>query len=142
MSQVRTYSPKNILMTVGGNPLQGFSENSMVRFIPDDDAATKVTGADGITSRALSANRSGRFEVTLKQTSPSNDVLNAFKVADELSGAGIFPVQLKDLNGTTQISAPQAWIARVPDVDEAKDLSDRVWMIDCGPANVTVGGNS
>ncbi len=138
---VKTYDPKLVLVTIGGNPIQGYADGAFVSIVADEDAFTKVTGADGQTSRAKSNNTSARITITLKQTSPSNDVLNSIARADEIANAGVVPIQIKDLGGSTLFGAPDAWVAKKPDSEFSKEVGDRVWMIDTGSGNYEVGGN-
>lgn len=80
-------------------------------------------------------------ELTLKQTSLTNDALCALEQADKLSNAGKLPILIKDLNGTTLFACAQAWIAKGPDPDYGDSLSTRTWRFDTGIAENFVGGN-
>lgn len=137
----KTYSPADVQVSIAGNPLQMFADGTFINITPDEDLFTKVTGADGITSRSKSSNRSFRVEVTLQQTSPSNDILSNYAALDEISNGGVFPIQIKDNLGRTLFSAPEAWVARFPDQEFSKEISNRGWMIDTGRADVFIGGN-
>lgn len=138
---VLTYSPKDVILTVGGNPIGGYADGTFIKVTQVEDSFTQVVGADGQVSRTKSANRAVAIELTLKQTSPSNDVLSALHRADQIANAGTVPVQVKDLSGTTLCSAAEGWIKRLPDVEFGKDMSDRTWMLDTGPAQLNIGGN-
>ena len=139
---VFTYDPNEAVLSVGGVPLSGFTDGSFIKVSRDEDAYTKAVGADGQVSRAKSANRSGSITITLKQTSVSNDVLSGFAQADEVGNAGLVPVLIKDLLGTTLVSSAGTWIKKMADVDMGKELSDREWVLDCESINLVVGGNS
>ena len=56
--------------------MSGFADGTFLTVDRDDDQWAKVTGADGTSTRIKSNNRSGNMTLTLKQSSPSNDVLS------------------------------------------------------------------
>jgi hypothetical protein len=61
---------------------------------------------------------------------------------DELDGSGVGPVLVKDLNTFNQVlaQASQAWIAKIPKVDRAKEASPSQWIIHCAYLNLTPSG--
>lgn len=139
---MQTYDAKKVIVTIGGNPITGFADGTFLSIVPNADDFTKVAGADGNVARSKSNDKSFRVTLTLMQTSPSNDVLSSLRRADSIANAGIVPIQVKDLGGTSIFSAPECWVARPPDGEFGKELSQRAWMIDTGPADYFVGGNS
>ena len=139
---VYTYDPTEVVLTVGGVPLSGFTDGAFIKVSRDEDAYMKAVGADGQVSRAKNANKSGSITITLKQTSPANDVLSGYALADEVGNAGLVPVLIKDLLGTTLVSSSGAWVKKVSDTEMGKEISDREWVLDCESINMVVGGNS
>lgn len=142
MAGVYTYSCSEVQVIVGGAPMSGMADGTFVNIERDEQAYTKVTGADGSTSRSKSANRSGTITITLKQTSPSNDVLTGFMVADEQGDAGVVPVLVKDNSGRTLHAASAAWVQKSPSQDFAKEISNREWVMDCARLDQFIGGNT
>src|SRR6056297_3124698 len=96
MSQIRTYAADQVRIVVGGVPISGLADGTFVSISRDEQAYNKTTGADGTTSRSRTGNRAGTIAITLQQTSPSNDVLSGFMLADEASDQGVVPVLIKD----------------------------------------------
>lgn len=141
MPSVRTYDPKQVVLTVGGIPIGGYADGTFIEHEFDDDAFTKVTGADGFSSRAKSNNYDSMITVTLAQTSPSNDTLNAFAIADKLSNSGVVPVVLKDVGGTTTIFSANGWIRKQANVEFGKEITNREWVLDLVSTDAVVGGN-
>ncbi len=86
---VRTYDPKEVIIIVGVAPMGGFADGSFITINRINDTFSKVSGTDGVVSRAKSNDKSGEITLTLAQTSPSNDVLTLIAQADELSNNGI-----------------------------------------------------
>jgi hypothetical protein len=132
---VKNYSFKKVVLTLGPFRVRGFMAGSSIAVDQDEDKYTKDTGADGEVARVESANEGGSITVTLQQTSPSNDELQAI-----LDGGTVYPLQLKDLNGTTLHSAREAWPTKVAPNDWAKEFNGRVWKLDCAKLKQYVGG--
>jgi hypothetical protein len=139
---VYSYASDEVQIIVGGVPMSGLADGTFVSISRDEQAFTKVTGADGSTSRSKSANRAGSITITLKQTSPANDVLSGFMIADEQSNNGVVPVMVKDTGGRTLHYASAAWVQKMPDQDFSKEISNREWVMDCARINSFVGGNT
>lgn len=138
---VHTYDPSQFQLIVGGIPLSGYADGTFIEVERDEAMWNKVTGADGITSRAKTSNKAGQVRVTLAQTSPSNDVMSALAVADELTNAGVFPVLLKDGSGRSVVASSAAWVQQMPTAEFSKEITNRTWIIDCAGMDVFFGGN-
>lgn len=138
---VWNYDPAEVIVTIGGVQLFGFADGTFLTIARDEQAFQKVTGADGRTSRAKSNNRGALVTITLKQTSPSNDVLSGFAVADEATNTGVVPMTVTDLSGRTLAFAESAWVQQIPNADFAKEISNRAWAIDCAAMSIFLGGN-
>lgn len=136
------YDPKNIAMIVGGSILSGFSDATFVNAIRNEDGWMLKVGVDGEGTRSKNNNKSGRYEIELMQSSPSNDILSNFAALDEASGTGAVPVLLKDNNGTTISSALTAWVKKYPDSPYAKETGTRKWIIETDLLNIFVGGEA
>lgn len=139
---VYTYAADAVQIIVGGVPISGLADGTFVNIERDEQAYTKTTGADGTTSRARTGNRSGSITLTLQQTSPSNDVLSGFLVADEAGDQGVVPVLVKDTSGRTLCYASAAWVQQMPSQDFAKEVNEREWTLDCARIDAFVGGNA
>ncbi len=138
---VRSYDPGMVILTVGGTPINGFADGTFINVARSEDSFTKVSGADGIVSRARSRDKSGEITVTLAQTSPSNDVLTALNALDERTGQGVVPVQCKDLSGRSTHFSAFAWVRKPADAEYSKGITDREWILDCADLDTGVAGN-
>lgn len=138
---VRTFDPGQVIVSVGGVPMSGYADGTFLSVDRDEQMFTKVVGADGTTTRVKSNNRSGTMTLTLKQSSPSNDVLSAFAALDESVNAGVVPILVKDLSGTTIFFSATGWIQKYPTAEFAKEISNREWIFDLADIDVFVGGN-
>jgi hypothetical protein len=138
---VRTYSPGEIVMTVNGVAMGGFADGTFITVARDEQSFTKVTGADGTVSRSKSNNRSGTVTLSLKQTSPSNEILSALLVQDELDNSGVVPVLIKDNSGTSRFFSGTGWVQGMPSVEYGKEIANREWVIEMADMEINVAGN-
>lgn len=137
----RTYDPKAVLVNFLGNPMIGYAEGSFVKIERNDDAYALLVGADGEAARSRSRNKSGIITITLMQSSPSNLILSAAVLADELSGTGIGALFIKDNSGTTLAVAANAWVKKHASVNFSKELGDKEWVLECDSLEIVNGGN-
>jgi hypothetical protein len=137
-----TYDAGRVVITFGPHVLTGYADGTFVKASRDNDTFTKRTGADGFGTRTRMRSRAGSIELTLEQTSPSNDYLAGVAISDELLGNGVMPAVVKDLNGTTLSSAAEAWIRKPSDIEGAKEAGTRTWILDTCDLFILPGGNS
>lgn len=139
---LRTYDPASVVISVGGVPMSGFADGTFLTVDRDENAFTKVTGADGTSTRVKSNNRSGTMTLTLKQSSPSNDILSGFAALDELSNLGVVPIIIKDLSGNSLFFSATGWVQKYPSTEFAKEISNREWTLDLVDVDMFVGSNA
>lgn len=136
-----TVDLKKYNLLVGVAPIQGYQDGEAFSLELDDDLYQKVTGADGDTSRARRHGQSANLKINLMQTSPSNDILSAYAAADRLNNAGIIPITIADLLGTTRIFGAYGWVKKPPAVSAGKEITTREWMLDIASIELFIGGN-
>ena len=140
-STIKTYDGKKVKIIVGGFPISGVADNTFVKIERDEDTFMKKIGAYGEASRSKNNNRSGTATITLLQTSPSNDILSALALTDELTNTGIVPFLVQDLSGTSTFVSATAWIKRPASSEFGKEISNREWNFELIDMDVFVGGN-
>lgn len=137
----KDYDPKKVTVNLGGHIAEGFADGSFITISRNNDTWTHVSGASGESARGKSNDKSGTIELTLLQTSKTNDYLSAKMLLDEgPNNAGKFVFGLIDANGTTIIAAEEAWVKQPPSTEFGKEIGERVWMIEAGSINMFVGG--
>lgn len=137
---VRTYDPKQVAQIAAGAIIEGFAEGEMISVERNEDSANLSIGSKGEGTRAVTNNRSGRLTITLQQTSPSNAVLDAQRIAMELSGGGIFSFLGKDnLSGDTW-EGTTAWVVKPPTMGFSNETSNREWIIETDKLLLSVLG--
>jgi hypothetical protein len=141
MAQVKTYDPKQVSVIVGGVIGSGFTDGTFVVAERNEDAWNLKVGVDGIGTRAKSGNKSGKVTITLHQSSSFNDTLSGFAQADELSNTGAVPLLIRDASGRTLCTALTAWVKKYANAEFAKEVSNRVWVLETDELVIFDGGN-
>jgi len=145
MATIKTkdYDPLKITVLLGTHIASGFADGTFVTANRSNQTWTVSRGASGESARAKSNDKSGTIEITLMQTSLTNDFLSAQMLLDESSlSSGKFPFTLIDSHGTTVLAATEAWVQQPASVEYGKEMSDRVWTIESGDIDFFVGGTA
>lgn len=138
---VRSYDPKQVVVTFGPTVLTGYAEGTFIKISRNGNAFEKSRGADGGVDRVNKNALDYTVALTLKQTSPINAILAGLLLADQISNSGTLPLVVKDLGGATLFTAAQAWIAKDPDQEFSDSLTTREWTFETGVAANLIGGN-
>lgn len=121
--------------------MSGYADGTFLEITADNQQFTKVTGADGYTTRVKSNNYGGVMTLTLAQSSPSNDALSIILNADRATNAGVVPILIKDMSGTTVMFSAAGWIQQFPDVTYGNEMNNRAWAIELADIDIFIGGN-
>lgn len=137
-----TYSPKDVTVTLAGmHSVTGYTDGTFVRITKDLKPFSKVRAMDGEQARMYFDDAGYRVELTLAQSSSSNNVLQMIYNIDTVTHMGKFPLFIKDGRGQTSFLAATAWIEQIPDVTFSTELTDRTWVFGCSDVVLTIGGN-
>ncbi len=137
---LNTYDPKEIIVSINGLIITGFSED-VVTVARAEDAWRDEVGADGEVVRIASNDRRGQVTVSLLPTSRSNQDLSALQLADEVTGGSVFPLLVQDNRGNDLHVAAEAWIVKPPDAVYNKTAAPRVWNIRAADLRMVHGGH-
>lgn len=138
---IKNYDPKKLVFVWGEIIASGYADGVFVSAKRNGDSFGIHVGADGITTRVLMADRSGEVTLNLAQSSQVNDLLSARMALDELTGLGTAPLLVKDIVGTTLITAQSAWLKKPADAEFGKEVSEREWIFVCDELLMLVGGS-
>jgi len=141
MAKLKTYDAGDVSVVIGTRALSGLAEGTFVTVARAEQTFTKVVGADGEVTRSKTNNKSGTYEITLLQGSSDNAFLSALHLADENTGAGIFPAGVKDNSGSSLHFGQQCWIQKPADAPYGRDAAERVWTIEIADMETFIGGN-
>ena len=137
-----TYSPIDVVITVAGLlTVTGLADGTFVRIIKNSRPFETQRAMDGSRQRLYHHDEGYKVELTLAQSSSSNNVLSAIHNVDLLTRKMMFPLSVKDTRGQTNFFAASAWIESAPDVSFANELETRTWVFGASDAVLTIGGN-
>ncbi len=138
-----TYNPAEVVVTVGGVILSGFSDGDHIIARRNEDVSSMRAGNDGGVGRSINPNKSGEFEFKLLQTSMANDLLSTLVNADDLvnGGKSQFPIAVLDGSGRSLAVATQCWVKTLPEMTFGKETGERVWVFSAADLKMLVGGN-
>ena len=138
--QLRTYDPKKISITFGSIIFTGFAEGDFIEVTTEDNFEMQK-GADGTENRINKSVTGADINVTLQQTSITNDALSAAFLNDKLTNGGIASFTMKDLQGNSLVFSAQAYIKKYSDQTFGDSLGTRQWNFRLTQAEIFVGGN-
>lgn len=136
------YSPEDVQITIGSFfTLEGLAEGTFVEVVKDVMPYESSRSADGRVERKYTNNSTFSINVTLMRASPSNDTLNRLSNLDEITQKGMFPLLIKDSNGTGYFFSPSCWIEIIPPLTYSTQGDTCVWGLRADSGVVNIGGN-
>ncbi len=136
---VRTYNLADVILTLGGIPIEGGSDGDKIAIAPTGDDWTMQVGTDGEVVRSFQNNLSGRVTVTLIYGAPSNAFLSDTAKGDRETGTGVLTLSVADTRGNSLMSAESAWIMKRPEVTYGRDAGSVEWALDCAQITIEPG---
>lgn len=140
--KVRTFDPKKVLVTFGPIVCGGFYSGTFITIEPESDAFRIVRGTGGDTERVKISTGNCFVSLSLLQTSPVNDLLSLAHLTDMVGNAGVFPLIIKDIDGTQLFMSMNAFIIRPADMGMGTEVGERKWRFYCPEALNYIGGDN
>ena len=128
-----TYDPTEQDLIFNGVQITGFAEGSFIKAMRNEPGWSFKPSNSGGGARCRNPNKSGRFEFTLHQGSPSNGVLSAFAALDEATAEGVGEVMVKDRStgpSGAKATAQNGWVVQHADLQRSKETDDITWIIE------------
>lgn len=142
MASLLTYAPSSVTATIAAfYTVEGFVDGSFITITKDSKPFSTQKAMNGETARIYKKDERFTVEITLAQSSVSNNVLSAIYNIDIATGLGQFPLLIRDGSGTTTFFALSAHITDIPQVTFSNGMESRIWQIECTEASLSVGGN-
>jgi hypothetical protein len=120
----------------------GYGEEGGIRIEWQENLWEYSRHADGGGTRSKNNAHDALVSVTFSQSSAKNAELSAIAAVDKLTGAGVYPLMVRDTNGTTLLAGTSAWIEKRPDVEFNKTVSTRVWVFRIENFDGLIGGGN
>lgn len=134
MSLYKEYSAKGVAISWNGLPFKGLDEGTFIRLSRQSNIRQRVVGAQGDVALTKYADRTGNIEITLMQTSPTNNVLSGIMVAQEselFEGDVVSNFLIYDPSGSVMATGINAWLEKAPEIQLGKDQSPKTWTFGC-----------
>jgi len=129
----RTYSPKDILVTVGAVPVFTF-ESVMIKY--SRQRWSFYEGTQGELTRSKTKSALGSITIDMPRTSLYNDGLSGMYAL-----GGVIPVFVKDLLGISIHVMPKGTIVDMPSTSYEKNVTNNRWVMR-GNIFINVNGGS
>lgn len=137
---VQCYSPKDVILTVGGYQLTGWQSITISRTVK---GFTVIRGIRGKNTRVKNVDTSATLTISLLQTSQGNDVLSYIHGLDLEEGTARISLMLKDRSGRSVFSSNEAYITGYPTAPFSSQFEYRNWEFFAQTTDTyTVGGNA
>lgn len=139
---LNTYSPSDVIVSVAGlHTVVGYAGETFIKIIKSARPFEKARAMNGEISRLYTEDSTYRLELTLMQSSPTNNVLSMLYNIDAATRVGKFPLFIKDGRGQTTFLSATTWIEQIPDVTFSGGMEMRTWIFGCADASLNIGGN-
>jgi len=141
---LKNYSANEVTLNFGGIPLDsGRGDDEFVSWSQQEDSFTYKAGVDGEGTRSQSKNFYTVVTITLMASSDGNAKLSVIHNGDIKvgNGAGIAPILIRDRQGTTLLTSPEAWIIKPPDQAKGKEIGPVQWTLGVHAPERLDGGN-
>lgn len=143
MGSLLLYSPIDVEISIAGlHTVTGVADGTFVNITKDVEPFETERAMDGSIQRIYKHDEGYKLDITLAQSSPSNNIFSALYNMDVATQMGKFPVFVTDTKGSTKFFALTAWVDRIPNVSFSNQLETRTWTLSCAQATITVGGNA
>lgn len=137
----RQYDPQRVKFVFRGVEVSGYMDGTFIEAERSEEVYSTLVGATGGVARTRNRNMTGKITLTLMAVSPSNDLLADILDQDEQHNTGWGPILIEDLNGNMQCRAKEAWIAKMPKIERAKEAGSVVWEFECAELLIRPRGN-
>lgn len=137
------YSPKDVSVTIAGFiQIDGYVDGTFINISRDVQPFETMKAMDGNVARLYKKDSGYKFELTLAQSSGSNNLLSAMYNIDIATQIGKFPLFIKDARGSTTFMSLTTWIEDIPQVTFSNGMESRTWTFRCSQASLNIGGNA
>jgi hypothetical protein len=144
------YNPKRVVGSWSGKvgdrefvvPFDGgFMDDSIITASYNSERVTEHEGADGTVTIVLNASELATVTLALVQGSPANELLSQLYGKAKLNYLPVGVFHFEDLNGTTVIKSPEAYIKTVAEIGFGKDVKAREWGFGLTEAELFAGAS-
>jgi hypothetical protein len=127
----REYDPTQLSIVLGGFPINGFAQGSMLSIEREHPFYKISHDAYGNLVRSKVNKDTTKIIVTLTNGSYGNNIVTKFFEMDRLNNNGIFPVMIKEPKGTMLFAREYAFVLDSPKIEYAAETQSAEWTLYC-----------
>lgn len=136
------YSPSEVTVSIAGlHTVTGYADGTFIKISKEMKPFETQRAMDGTKQRLYHYDEGYKLELTLAQSSPSNNVLSTLYNIDAATRMMKFPIVINDGSGQTSFFSMTSWIEQIPDVTFSNQMETRTWTFSCQEAALIIGGN-
>lgn len=139
---MKNWDPDQVDVILSGVPIEGFSEQGLLKFKENDPRFKIIKGAKGDFTRSKNPGRIGMLTLQLMTSSASNAILSALHTTDFTvpGGAGVVGLLIRDKNGTSLLACPTCFVEGFPELPMGVAAEQIDWNIICLDYTLFIGG--
>lgn len=140
-----TYAPSEVSISIAGKRLHGFPDGVFLRIVRNDPLGSSKQAMDGLVCITRRRYSQWNIEITLQQTSDSNNLLDGVErllLDGDVAVLRYIPVIIKDNSGSSLFFGKDVWVTEVPEQTFSASMETRTWRITCNDVITTIGGNT
>ena len=134
MSEVLTYDPSKVTLTIGGTTVTGFATDTKITISRTNGIAGRTEGVDGDLSINIDPRTSGTLVFSLLHNAAFNDLVYAWLEVVRTSGNPVAPLYFEDPSG--QYVDTVCWFETQGDYTMSQETSNLDWTL--GIADATL----
>lgn len=130
-----TYSPNNIVISIGGIPISGLVKDTFLEIAYEEDQVTARNTVQADTIFNVNRANMARVTITVEPNSNAHALLSTYYKAQRKTGGGAFPFACINNNVPDAIAffaCPQARLIKMPDETFGAEAQRTSYEILCG----------
>lgn len=130
-----TLGTRDIIVPFDG----GYMDDTIITASYNEDRVTEHVGADGTVTIVVNANELATVKLSLVQGNPSNEMLSQLIASARRNVLPVGVFHFEDLNGTTVIKSPEAYIKTFAEITFGNEVKGREWSFGLKDAELVAG---
>lgn len=120
----QNYNPKKVILSIGGQPLSGYADGTMITVVRNEPMTEHHVGTDGFGIFTDVVDDSGGVLVRLANYSPSNAILYAYAIARAPA-----PALMTDSRSLDKFFSSAVMVGNLPDLSRDRGPTMNEWQL-------------
>lgn len=117
----------------------GFMEDTIITASYNADRVTEHVSADGTVTIVVNADELATVKLMLVQGNPANELLSQLIASARRNVLPVGVFSFEDLNGSTKIKSPEAYIKTFAEISFGNEVKGREWTFGLKDAELVAG---